>query len=221
MIGGEKSRSADVGVRRFRFGHGERGATLLEVLVAMLVMALGLLGIMGVQMRTLADTQTSARRAQAIRLIEDLSERVRLNPDALNPAVAGNYLIGTWGATATPPAGCGAGGCAPAALATEDQRRWLQSVRNQGFDARVFLAPDEAAAAGNQRQLGVMIAWRENERVTDADYRSVTINDTTTGANCRASSVCHLQFIPLSARCVPDTLSGGQVFCADGMTPLL
>ena len=183
-------------------------------------LALGLLGIMGVQMRTLADTQTSVKRAQAIRLIEDLSERVRLNPDALNPTVAANYLITGWNATLTAPAGCGAG-CSPAALATEDQRLWLQSVRNQRFDARVFLATDESGATGNRRQLGVMIAWRENERVSDADYRSVTINDATTGADCRADSVCHLQFIPLSGRCVPDTLSGGQVFCADGLAPLL
>ena len=33
-------------------------------------------------MRTLADTSTSLRRAQAIRLIEDLGERMRTNPSA-------------------------------------------------------------------------------------------------------------------------------------------
>lgn len=49
----------------------------------MVVMALGLLGVVGVQMRTLADTQTGVRRAQAIRLIEDLSERAKVNPSAL------------------------------------------------------------------------------------------------------------------------------------------
>lgn len=200
----------------------ERGATLLEVLVAMVVMALGLLGILGVQMRTLADTQTSVRRAQAIRLIEDLSERVHLNPDALNPAVAANYVITGWDAVATAPAGCGAG-CTPAALATEDQRRWLQSVRSQrGFDAQVFLASDEAAATGNRRQLGVMIAWRENERTQDPDYVDVFRNAAKSGTiECKADSICHLQFIPLTARCVPDTLSGGQVFCSDGIVPLL
>ena len=59
------------------------GITLVESLVAIVVAALGILGILGTQMRTLTDTQTTLRRAQAIRLIEDLSERMRVNPNAL------------------------------------------------------------------------------------------------------------------------------------------
>ena len=61
----------------------QRGITLLESLVAIVVMALGILGILGVQMRTLSDTQTGVRRAQAIRLIEDMGERMKANPSAL------------------------------------------------------------------------------------------------------------------------------------------
>ena len=57
--------------------HLQRGISLIESLVAIVVMALGILGILGVQMRTLADTQSGVRRAQAIRLIEDLSERTQ------------------------------------------------------------------------------------------------------------------------------------------------
>ena len=44
----------------------QRGITLLESLVAIVVMALGILGILGVQMRTLSDTQTGVRRAQEL-----------------------------------------------------------------------------------------------------------------------------------------------------------
>ena len=58
----------------------QRGITLIESLVAIVIMALGILGILGVQMRTLADTQTGVRRAQAVRLIEDLSERIQVSP---------------------------------------------------------------------------------------------------------------------------------------------
>ena len=61
----------------------QRGITLLESMIAIVVAALGIFGILGVQMRTLADTQTSMRRAQAIRLIEDMSERMKVNPNAL------------------------------------------------------------------------------------------------------------------------------------------
>ena len=67
----------------------QRGITLLESLIAIVVAALGILGILGVQMRTLTDTQTSMRRAQAIRLIEDLSERMRVHPNALRQRCSG------------------------------------------------------------------------------------------------------------------------------------
>ena len=66
----------------------QRGVTLIESLVAIVVMALGILGILGVQMRTLTDTQTSVRRAQAIRLIEDMGERMKANPSALPTSTA-------------------------------------------------------------------------------------------------------------------------------------
>ena len=65
----------------------QRGVTLLESMIAIVLVALGVLGILGVQLRTLSDTQTAVRRAQAIRLIEDLSERMKANPAALTTAV--------------------------------------------------------------------------------------------------------------------------------------
>lgn len=76
----------------------ESGFALIESLIAIVVVALGILGILGVQMRTLADTQTGVRRAQAICLIEDLSERLKVNPNALGNIA--NYEI----AAGTPPA---------------------------------------------------------------------------------------------------------------------
>src|SRR5690606_32281252 len=83
--------------------HRQRGITLIESLVAILVTALGILGILGVQMRTLTDTQTTVRRAQAIRLIEDLGERLKVNPNAL--MVLGSYQSGWTANPPTPPAG--------------------------------------------------------------------------------------------------------------------
>ena len=74
----------------------QRGITLIESMVALVIAALGILGILGVQMRTLSDTSTTVRRAQAIRLIEDLGERMRANPriGRVLEKVAGVFLIG-------------------------------------------------------------------------------------------------------------------------------
>lgn len=204
-------------------GKAQAGATLLEVLVSIVVLALGLLGILGVQMRTLAETQTGVRRAQAIRLIEDLSERIQANPSAISEAVRNAYVI-AWGPS-TAPTPCAAPGCAPEALANEQVLTWKQSVTQNlpSGDAATFLVTDEASAGINSRQLGVMLSWRENESSNTADYMNIFTTSTTSGAvSCPAEKTCHLQFISLSGRCAPDALAGasGMWYCSPGIVPM-
>jgi type IV pilus assembly protein PilV len=188
----------------------QRGITLIESLVAIVVAALGILGILGVQMRTLSDTQTSVRRAQAIRLIEDLSERMKAHPNAL--ISINSYTIG-WrvGAAPTPQAStlCDTSTCSPNNFAAYDLREWKRSVERALplGDANVFFAPGETVA-GSRRQLGVIIRWRENERDTNASYKADL--ETTSAAlggtgapDCGVGFTCHLQYIPVSSRCAP------------------
>ncbi len=57
----------------------ERGVTMLEVLVAILVLTFGLLGLAGLQGRAqLADTEAYSR-AQAIVLLQDMVDRINAN----------------------------------------------------------------------------------------------------------------------------------------------
>ncbi|MFT4195885.1 type IV pilus modification protein PilV [Ottowia sp.] len=202
----------------------QRGLTLIESLVAIFVTALGILGILGVQMRTLADTQTTVRRAQAIRLIEDLGERMKVQPNALANLDA--YVIGWGTATGTPPltpqAGslCDSSACTTGQLAAYDIREWKRQVERSLplADANVFVAPGDSSSTDNRRQLGVMISWRENEKSTDTDY-TTSLNaaaDGGTDVTCPANRTCHLQYIPLAARCAPYLAGGGgaQYYCA-------
>lgn len=192
----------------------QRGISLIESLVAIVVTALGILGILGVQLRTLADTQTGVRRAQAIRLIEDLSEQTKVNPNALSNI--NSYLL-AWGATPTAPVDCATTACNPQQLALYDVRQWRQTVINSlpSADATIFVVPDETVA-NNNRQLGVMISWRENERDTASASIFRITNADTGSAACPADRICHLQYIQLTARCAPYTLGGPtliQTFC--------
>ncbi|MGV8805282.1 MAG: type IV pilus modification protein PilV [Polaromonas sp.] len=200
----------------------QRGITLLESMVAIVVMALGILGILGVQLRTLADTQTGVRRAQAIRLIEDLSERIKVNPNGLASL---NSYVTTWGVVGGTIPSCTAG-CTSTDLAVHDIDFWKKNVAATlpSGDANIFLVADETVAA-NRRQLGVMISWRANERMregeTTADtnaYKAVfaTASTGTAGVSCPDGRICHLQYIQPNSRCSPYTLGGTanpQVFC--------
>ncbi|MEG2580394.1 type IV pilus modification protein PilV [Comamonas sp.] len=222
----------------------QRGFALLESLIAIVVMALGILGILGLQMRTLTNTQTSLYRAQAIRLIEDLNERLMANPNAF--LSADGYLT-DWKNTPASQVDCNSTACGHSELAAFDIARWKAQVGSTlpNGDASVFYAEDEPQA-DNRRQLGVMISWRENEIIddkstdeestdeestdeesTDEESNVEESNDAkdyldplnaSTGSgkamSCPAHQTCHLQFIPVVARCAPYFAGTNvQIFC--------
>lgn len=207
--------------------NAQKGITLIESLVAIVVTALGILGILGVQMRTLTDTSTTARRAQAVRLIEDFSERLKSNPNAL--ANINSYISDF---SDSPAITSCAAGCDNSELITHELAKWKNSVRNQLplGQASIFTPPaEDGLAAGQRRQLGILIAWRENERqITDSadkdkfkdnidatkirdnsgELKSGGGTDKTTNA-CPDNATCHLQYISVPARCAPFAPGGG------------
>lgn len=204
----------------------QKGIALIESLVALVVVALGVLGILSLQIRTMANTQTSVRQAQAIRLVENLSERVRMNPNSFAKDVASSYTIG-WSSNGN-PVDCSRG-CSPQELAKTDVAAWKEAVLSTLplADANVFFVNDETGVdEGARRQLGVMIAWRENESANNAgddDYlryfkpQSRDIADA--DIQCPNGRTCHLQFIQLAARCVSNDNAGpdqAKFYCADG-----
>lgn len=202
----------------------QRGITLLESLIALVVAALGILGVVGVQMRTLTDTSSSVRRAQAIRLIEDFGERMRANPSA--QSVLDNYVSDF--ASFPTPGDCSAG-CTRAAQASYDLAVWKQGVKGLPLGrARVFIPPAETGLADPlaRRQLGIMIAWRENERadLTSTDKKNTDatqVRDTSgnlqsgAGFDCPTDFTCHLQYLSVAARCAPykPGTAATQYFC--------
>ena len=200
----------------------QRGVSLLESLVALAICVLGIMGILGMQMRTLTDSQTATRRAQAIRLIEDLSERMRVNPNAL--AHINSYVSDFDDEPDT--SNCD-GNLSPEELAACDVGIWKQSVANnlpRGSQASVFIAPWENAAAPTQ--VGVMVSWRANESdsMTDDDLDNLDTTKVRNAANdawisatgedgieCPEDRICHLQYITVAARCAPN--DDGNTYC--------
>ncbi len=180
------------------------------------------MGILGVQMRTLTDTQTGVRRAQAIRLIEDMGERMKVNPNALANI---NAYVTAFADTPTLP-NC-ASGCNAAQLAAYDVAVWKRIVRENlpTGQASIFVPPAESGlATGLGRQLGVMIAWRENERAgtktDDIDATKVRAADGTFSAGatlaCPADHICHLQYLPVASRCAPYAPGGVTMYYCPG-----
>jgi type IV pilus assembly protein PilV len=68
-----------------------RGFTLIEVLIALIVMSVGMLGIAGLYVHSLQAGRTSMFRHHAVTLAGDVADRIRANPRAgAVYALAGN-----------------------------------------------------------------------------------------------------------------------------------
>lgn len=65
---------------RFR----QQGFSLLEVLIAMLILGVAVMGFAGLQVRALQSTGVAHVRSQAMTLATDISERIRANRDAIS-----------------------------------------------------------------------------------------------------------------------------------------
>ena len=103
--------------RIFRFSTHtrQRGMSLLEVLIAVLIMAIGILGIASLQAMALKNNQGSMERTQAVIQTYSIMDAMRANRGA---ALQGLYRL---------PQTCDA----PASAETrveEEQRFWLQEL---------------------------------------------------------------------------------------------
>lgn len=68
----------------------QQGVSLLEVLVAVMVLSIGLLGVAALQTSSMRNTNSSLERTMAVILTDTLAELLRANPEA---ARLGNYAF--------------------------------------------------------------------------------------------------------------------------------
>jgi type IV pilus assembly protein PilV len=183
----------------------QRGVSLIESLVALLVLATALLGIAGVLSRSILETRNGAQRAEAIRLVSDLAERIQLNRPG---AQAGNYVGLTFekapsaGSSTCLPNDMTTSGsaCTPLNMAQADLSVWRAQVvaRLPQGDVMTFGSP-----LTDNPQLGVLIAWQPsaslkttNSTTDDAFLKGVTLSGNT-AAVCPPNRICHFQWIAL------------------------
>ena len=79
-------------MRHVEHGHIQRqqGFTLLEVLIALLILSIGLLGLAALQTTSLRSNQMASMRTTATQLAYDMSDRMRANPVGV---AAGEYVL--------------------------------------------------------------------------------------------------------------------------------
>ena len=158
----------------------QRGVSLLEVLVALIILSVGLLGVASLQGMSKAASYQSYQRSMATNLVDGIIERIRANPTA-----AANYHTGLSaplgdGTQSTPGTNCNSTACTGAQLATYDLWEFDQTIAG----AHITLADATkvggllnpkgcivfTAATGktNTGQLSVILSWEGMMETTDA-----------------------------------------------------
>jgi len=109
----------------FQRAAGQRGFTLIEVLVTVIILAIGLLGLAGLQLTALKYNHSAYMRSQATILTNDITDRMRANRTVAN---AGGYNIAL-GAVPNAVSCEGVGqNCSTADMATADLSEWKQQL---------------------------------------------------------------------------------------------
>lgn len=141
--------------------HTEKGISLVEAMVALVVLAIGMLGIAALHVESVKANRTALLRTQAVNLANDLADRIRANRQArvsYTLAVGALPALGTCVVTSN---------CTNNQLAVDDLAHWVRSVRGllppapDGNPPTTSVAFVPAAAAGQPDTYTIRVAWTE------------------------------------------------------------
>ena len=119
------------------------GFTLVEVLVAVIILSVGLLGVAAMQTKSLKGGSSALHRTQATLAAEDILDRMRVNRQA---AIDGEYDLALDDVAPTAPF---------ATLALEDLAQWRESLTNNLPDGNGSVTVDSNIAT-------VVVTWRDS-----------------------------------------------------------
>jgi type IV pilus assembly protein PilV len=146
-----------------------RGFTLLESLVALVLLSLGLLGALGLLLQGTRDHADTLRQARAASLLLEMAERIRANPHA-----SARYDTRTLQPRAAP---CDAASpCTPDDLAAADLDFFLGSARSAfpGEETLASIEFEPATGSAAPDLHAITLRWRA-PRDSDANVLTLQV----------------------------------------------
>jgi type IV pilus assembly protein PilV len=119
------------------------GFSLVELLVAVLILAVGLTGLAGLQIAGIRGNQTAYHRSVATQLAYDIADRMRSNAAGVTGKL---YVTVTPGSDSTQ---CETATCTPADLAAYDLKRWNDELAKRLPKGKGFVCLDSTPEIGD------------------------------------------------------------------------
>ncbi|MFV0601171.1 MAG: type IV pilus modification protein PilV [Brachymonas sp.] len=183
--GSWQEQAGDLPLRR----RSQRGAGLIEVLVAVVILAIGLLGMAGMTASSIKFNQMSRMRGTGVLLVNDLAERARVNALGFD---AGGYASAagknySFSPTLMSESGCFDlvdNKCTPEQMAAYDMNQWLRNVnaRLPGGDAFI-----QTSSAKEARAMDIWLMWTEATESTNINADDDSANTSNMSQTCPTS----------------------------------
>lgn len=138
----------------------QKGVSLIEILITMMILSIGLLGLAAMQVQGAQYNHSAYLRSQASFLSYDMFDRMRANRGlGIN---ASSYSINLGDPVPTSPTNCVTTNCNSAEMALFDLNQWKQAVASllpNGDGEIVFTT----AAAGSPL-VNIKIQWQDSRK---------------------------------------------------------
>jgi type IV pilus assembly protein PilV len=142
------------------------GMSLVECLVALLVLAIGLMGMARLMLEGLHSGYLALLRTQAVNLVSDMAERIRANPGAASAYECASYAGGPAERGCAPTDSLSGTSCSSVQLAEDDLARWQEAAQAalplvSGDPCAANVAYSQPAAPDEPAQYRISVSWNE------------------------------------------------------------
>ncbi len=139
-----------------------RGFSLVESLVALVVLSIGMLGIAALHVEGLRSGRTALTRTTAVTLAADMADRIRANRGG-----AADYEAVVTAADTNAACKPGGAGCTPSELARHDKAVWLGAIGNSLPGGTGTIVRSTATVPATYT---ITITWSEVGAATPGSY---------------------------------------------------
>lgn len=169
--------------------HKSKGVSLIEVLVALLIFGVGIVGFAALQLKSVRQIEETYSRSQAMSIAHDFIERARAN---LSDESQNFYLLpSSWSGALNNPGSCVVTGQAPTAA---DGCESLDMARSDVYQVRsnlsTLLVNGKMNLAACESVYCVTVAWGETQ-LAECDQTSFDAGARQADAHC-----VRVEFIP-------------------------